>query len=69
MQVVDTELPCGCPDCTCPNPGDIDLGNGPMCGCCLADCPDVHGPDGKTWRKDRLADAAATMSARKDGTI
>lgn len=22
-----------------------------MCGCCAADCPDVHGEDGKTWRR------------------
>lgn len=42
---------CSCPDCACTNEADIDLGRGPVCGCCAADCPDVHGEGGKTWRR------------------
>lgn len=51
---------CGCPDehptddgrCIEPSirsadPGDLTLAKYTWCGCCMADCPDVHGPDGR----------------------
>jgi hypothetical protein len=41
------EVACECPDCTCSNTTDIVTDNGtPVCACCIADCADVHGPDG-----------------------
>lgn len=42
-------MQCPCLDCECTNTTDLLVGdnNTPMCGCCLADCPDVHGPDGR----------------------
>lgn len=51
MSSVEDEVRCTCPHCTCGNGADIDLGRGPVCGCCAADCPDVHGEGGKTWRR------------------
>lgn len=41
--------PCRCPDCECTNVTDLLVGGDdtPVCGCCLADCPDVHGPEGR----------------------
>lgn len=51
MKILDGEpmVPCRCPDCECTNTTDILVGDDdtPMCGCCLADCPDVHGPEGR----------------------
>lgn len=45
----DGERPvaCRCPDCECVNTTDLLVSDDdtPMCGCCLASCPDVHGPD------------------------
>lgn len=39
---------CRCPDCECTNVTDLLVGDDtPVCGCCLADCPDVHGPEGR----------------------
>lgn len=51
---------CACPDehatadgrCTEPSirsedPGDPTLAKYTWCGCCMADCPDVHGPEGR----------------------
>ena len=35
---------CGCDRCECQNEADIGTVEDPICGCCLADCPDVH-PD------------------------
>jgi hypothetical protein len=34
---------CACPDCSCTNEADMGTPEHPICGCCLADCPDVHG--------------------------
>ena len=37
---------CQCPQgCGCGNDADLVYGEIAICGCCLADCPDVHGPD------------------------
>lgn len=52
MKVLDESeplRPCRCPDCECTNTTDLLVGDGatPMCGCCLADCPHVHGPEGR----------------------
>lgn len=33
---------CSCIDCVCENEADAGSVAHPMCGCCLADCPDVH---------------------------
>ena len=35
---------CACDRCTCENEGDSGTIENPICGCCRADCPDVH-PD------------------------
>lgn len=42
-------VPCRCPDCECTNNADLVVGASatPICGCCLADCPHVHGPEGR----------------------
>ncbi|GAB3055204.1 hypothetical protein [Sediminivirga luteola] len=37
-------------ECACGNTADLVHGGTAICGCCLADCPDVHGSEGKTWR-------------------
>lgn len=47
---------CACPDCTCSNEADVGTPEDPRCGCCVADCPDVHGPeayfrDTRPWRR------------------
>lgn len=52
MKVLDEReppVPCQCPDCECVNTNDLLVGDDetPICGCCLADCPYVHGPDGR----------------------
>jgi hypothetical protein len=52
MEVLDDGeplVPCQCPDCECVNTTGLLVGvdNTPVCGCCLSDCPDVHGPDGR----------------------
>lgn len=36
--------PCACPDCDCTNHADMGTPENPICSCCFADCPDVHGP-------------------------
>lgn len=33
---------CSCTDCVCENEADAGSLDHPFCGCCLADCPDVH---------------------------
>lgn len=33
---------CTCAVCLCENDADAGSVEHPMCGCCLADCPDVH---------------------------
>jgi hypothetical protein len=33
---------CSCKECVCENDADAGSAACPMCGCCLADCPDVH---------------------------
>lgn len=38
---------CACPLCSCVNEADVGSVEHPICGCCLADCPDVH-PDAET---------------------
>lgn len=55
MTEVPPGRPCECPDCECVNDADIQFENSEraLCGCCIADCPDVHGPQGKTWRFTR----------------
>ena len=35
-------LKCSCTRCSCENEGDVGALEHPICGCCLADCPDVH---------------------------
>jgi hypothetical protein len=35
---------CACSKCSCENEADVGSVEHPICGCCLADCPDVH-PD------------------------
>lgn len=35
---------CSCARCDCQNEADAGSVARPMCGCCRADCPDVH-PD------------------------
>ena len=34
---------CACSDCNCANNADMGTQDHPICGCCLADCPDAHG--------------------------
>jgi hypothetical protein len=46
-QRIELDLPargmrCSCPVCVCVNEADAGSVARPMCGCCLADCPDVH---------------------------
>lgn len=38
-----TDTTCDCTRCTCSEPADFTFGGVPLCGCCAADCPDVHG--------------------------
>lgn len=44
---IELDLPargtqCSCGKCGCENEADAGSAAHPMCGCCLADCPDVH---------------------------
>lgn len=44
---IELDLPvrgtrCSCTDCVCENEADAGTREHPFCGCCLADCPDVH---------------------------
>ena len=48
MNVLDAK--CGCTRCTCTDPADLTLGGVPLCGCCAADCPDVHGEEAEERR-------------------
>lgn len=49
--IASPSTPCGCTACQCVNAADLTLNDEThVCGCCLADCPDVHGGDGLTWR-------------------
>ena len=46
-QRIELNLPargtrCSCARCVCENEADAGSVARPMCGCCLADCPDVH---------------------------
>lgn len=49
---------CACERCTCTEPSDLTLGGVALCGCCAADCPDVHGEEAEErraqfWREQR----------------
>lgn len=47
VRILDEQFPCDCRDCECTQSTDLELSDGShMCGCCMADCPDVHGSDG-----------------------
>ncbi|AXK46622.1 hypothetical protein [Brachybacterium saurashtrense] len=47
----EEQTPCQCDqDCACGNTADLIHGGVAICGCCLADCPDVHVLEGRTWR-------------------
>lgn len=45
-----TDTTCDCTRCTCTEPADLTLGGVPLCGCCAADCPDVHGEEAEERR-------------------
>jgi hypothetical protein len=48
---VEDGTACQCPEhCGCGNEAYLLQDGVPVCGCCMADCPDVHGPNGLTWR-------------------
>jgi hypothetical protein len=38
---------CAEPSIRSEDPGDPTLAKYTWCGCCMADCPDVHGPEGR----------------------
>lgn len=40
---------CSCGDCVCENEADAGTVERPFCGCCLADCPDVHQNTCRAW--------------------
>ncbi|GGO92889.1 hypothetical protein GCM10011584_30340 [Nocardioides phosphati] len=45
MGEIEDGTRCGCPLCSCACGNDADLlaaDGTPLCGCCYADCPDVH---------------------------
>lgn len=46
MKILDRQVSCECnfEGCSCGDTTDMLFGNIPICGCCAADCPDVH-PD------------------------
>lgn len=52
-------MPCAYPaECGCGNDADVITGADiALFGCCLADCPDAHGPDGRSWRNGYQARA------------
>lgn len=39
---------CSCRRCVCANEADTGTLAVPLCGCCRADCPDVH-PNGRNY--------------------
>lgn len=50
--------------CACADPADLTLGGVPLCGCCTADCPDVHGAAAEErraqfWREQGRAEQHA----------
>lgn len=56
-QRVGLDLPprgtaCRCAKCACANEADSGSVAHPLCGCCLADCPDVH-PEKDAARENR----------------
>lgn len=56
----EQEQSCACDRCTCADLADLTLGEVPLCGCCAADCPDVHGAAAEErraqfWRERRRA--------------
>lgn len=68
---VEDGTACQCPEnCGCGNDADL-IDNGiPVCGCCMADCPDVHGPNGRTWRTGyqvRAVSRCGGLELRVDG--
>lgn len=50
---------CGCDRCTCTEPSDLTLGGVALCGCCAADCPDVHGEEAEERRVQFCRDQRA----------
>lgn len=46
---------CTCAACVCENDADAGSVEHPICGCCLADCPDVH-PDTDLAPRTRVSD-------------
>ena len=65
---------CACTRCACTNEADCGSVEHPICGCCLADCPDVH-PEGEGGRavsasgtgRDRSASLRAEADAIRRG--
>lgn len=60
----DADAKCRCERCTCTDPADLTVGGMPLCGCCAADCPDVHGEAANErreqfWRKQLMAEQHA----------
>lgn len=45
--VLAIKLPCAGSDCHCGNTADCGTVKHPICGCRLADRPDVHEPEGR----------------------
>ncbi|MBK8445274.1 MAG: hypothetical protein IPL41_00695 [Micropruina sp.] len=55
VELTEHGIRCECqhPGCSCTNDADLILSDGTcVCGCCLADCPDVHGGAKTTDAKD-----------------
>lgn len=47
VEYLESQAVCRCPrQCGCGNTTDLLAGDVPYCGCCLADCPDVHSREG-----------------------
>lgn len=56
---------CECARCECHEHAEINIGGARLCGCCAADCPDVH--EGAWERREALYASAVALS-RGDGT-
>jgi len=54
---------CACTRCACVNDAELVLGTVAMCGCCAADCPDVH--EG-AWERREALYARATLGTSAD---
>lgn len=67
---------CACERCVCTNEADCGSAEHPICGCCLADCPDAH-PEAEGGRavsasetgRDRLASLRAEADAIRRGEV